>query len=327
MKTQFFLFSTFIFCFQLLNCTAQNLVPNPSFEEYDTCPNYYNIINYSTGWYSCGGTPDYYNSCTSLPGISIPNNMGGFQYPPSLNCNAYAGFYGKCNWTNCREYIGTSLISPLIINQKYFFSVKVNLANESNCGINKLGVIFSTVSHIDYTGLSPSIFNFAHIYTELIITDTVNWVEISGSFVADSTYQYLLFGHFFDDAHTDSTMLNGNNICQAYYYVDDFCISTDSSYCYNYSYTCVEGINNYKESNIEIFPNPACDEITIDIPGLYQNSNIVIYSPLGEKIINTSLTLSENKIDISNLYTGLYFIQINFNNRIYTKKILFINKK
>ena len=63
---------------------GQNLIPNSSFEIYDTCPTTLSTpgdyqINHALGWYSpTYATSDYYNACN--PGIvSIPSNLLGYQ--------------------------------------------------------------------------------------------------------------------------------------------------------------------------------------------------------------------------------------------------------
>ena len=45
---------------------AQNLVPNPSFENYSACPENISEIDFALPWTSTtGATPDYYNSCST----------------------------------------------------------------------------------------------------------------------------------------------------------------------------------------------------------------------------------------------------------------------
>ena len=67
MKRIFFLFAFLFFASQL---KAQvNLVPNPSFEEYDTCPDLLDRVQYATHWMNFGNSPDYYNSCSVLTDI------------------------------------------------------------------------------------------------------------------------------------------------------------------------------------------------------------------------------------------------------------------
>src|SRR6185503_9492391 len=92
--------------------------------------------------------------------------------------------------------------------------------------------------------------NFSHIHCDSIIKDQINWIRVSGSFIADSTYKYLIIGNFYDDAHTDTFD------CPDYalYYVDMICVSTDSLKCSGVS----QGITPTQNMNsVYIYPNPA----------------------------------------------------------------------
>jgi hypothetical protein len=326
MKKHLLLFSLFTFHFSLYTSTAQNLVPNSSFEDTIACPNSIDEVLYSTGWNKFGnGTPDYFNSCASnIPGnsVSVPQNDLGYQYP--ANGNAYCGFYSY-DWSinNYREYIGRQLSSPLIIGQNYYITFKVNLSNidtssvqSCNCASDKLGILFTTTSYYYDIWEPSSIKNFAHIYTNTIVSDTLNWTIIHSSFIADSAYKYITIGNFFSDTNTNIILLKGTK-CIAYYFVDEICVSTDSLTC-----NPPDEINENKFNVLKIFPNPASDEINIDISESYKNSNVIIYNVLGEKIKEYIVQPMANKIDISNLYQGVYFIQINFNNKTLIKKIV-----
>jgi len=70
----------------------------------------------------------------------------------------------------------------------------------------------------------------------------------------------------------------------------------------------IAGITDIAESSIMLFPNPATDIITISADGLNKNSEVQIFS-LSGKILQTS-RLSQNKLNISNLQPGIYFIKI-----------------
>ena len=86
----------FIVLFGLISTSSYgqaNLVPNYSFEIYDTCPIYGDQVQYSIGWSKyCLDmfTPDYYNACASDSGLDIPNNVLSYQ-PDHRNCGAYMG--------------------------------------------------------------------------------------------------------------------------------------------------------------------------------------------------------------------------------------------
>lgn len=122
---------------------AQNLVPNPSFEEYSSCPNTECGISLATGWYSAGYTPDYYNSCASWPN-GVPQNSVGYQYPSSGTA-----YIGIAAWGFVvREYITAQLTNPLEIGKKYFVNFKVSRIDRFvYCATNKIGVLFSTISY------------------------------------------------------------------------------------------------------------------------------------------------------------------------------------
>src|SRR4051812_721199 len=117
MKKILLLFSSLLFCCIV---EAQNLVPNPSFEVYDTCPDYMSQINRAVGWWAVRMTPDYFNACSSTIYSSVPTN--GFGHTMPASGNAYAGFIGY--WQNntilAPECFAAQLLSPLIIGTKYY---------------------------------------------------------------------------------------------------------------------------------------------------------------------------------------------------------------
>jgi hypothetical protein len=317
----------FAFCFlQSAFCNAQNLVPNPSFEYYDICPNSAGEITYATGWLNmCSSTlpADYYNSCCSIiNSFSVPYNMYGYQLAANGG-NAYCGLVTYYRiWVydhpNYREYIGALLNNTLNIGQKYYLSLKVSLANMT-CASNNIGILFSTVpyNYNSFDSISISIKNLAHLNSSIIITDTLNWTTISGSFIADSSYKYIIIGNFFDDNNTNIS--SSFNNCEAYYYVDDVCLSLDSLTCNPLdAISKINIINNI----VNVYPNPISDKITIDISEPYKSSDIIIYDLPGKKIITSPVTPDKNQIDLSNLSPGVYFISINFNNQAVIKKIV-----
>jgi hypothetical protein len=78
-------------------------------------------------------------------------------------------------------------------------------------------------------------------------------------------------------------------------------------------------ISNNQVDNIKLYPNPANDFLFID--GL---ENMIfstsIYNLQGQKIMNEEC--SKNKIDISNLHDGLYFIKIIKDDKYFLKTII-----
>ena len=115
-----------------------NLVPNPSFEVYDTCPNGFSAIWYADNWFqpnnywgsvTNSGSSDLWNSCNNLilPGYGVPTNWGGYQHPRTGN--GYAAIAILCidSVNTFREYIEVRLDSPLIRNYNYCVSFYASL--------------------------------------------------------------------------------------------------------------------------------------------------------------------------------------------------------
>ena len=322
MKTLLKIFFT-LFILQFTVCIsafAQNLVPNPSFEDTLACPDGLAEINYANGWINFGVTPDYYNACaTSF--VSVPNNCGGYQQPASGN--AYAGLYTKeLPNINGREYIGIKLADTLQIGNTYYISFKVNLSLGSvlkaNCATNKLGALFTTYEFY-YDGNPPNtpyyVKNFAHVFTNKLITDSSGWTTISDTVVADSAYLYLVIGNFFVDSLTSSLKYfdNGYSECASYYFIDDVYVGE--------SPVAVSEISNENFVNIQYSESL----ISVEIHSFFsseKNTVFKIYDLLGKQVFLKIFDDRNITININNLPKGMYIVYIQNSNKIYTQKII-----
>lgn len=217
--------------------TAQiNLVPNPSFEEYVSCPNSLEEVDGNLkNWRSFKGSPDYFNNCSSNLGFA---NV--LSYQKAHTGEAYVGFI-NCDVNNNAEQIGVKLNSSLIKGNKYYVSFYLSLAYNNyslNISSNKMGVMFSTLYHYDSLGIKQ-LSNYSQVFSSIVIKDTVNWIKVSGSFIADSAYEYLIIGGLFDINQLDTTYLpNASPPSQSYYFLDDVCLSEDSTICYSNVSNC-----------------------------------------------------------------------------------------
>ncbi len=169
------------------------------------------------------------------------------------------------------------------------------------CPSNKIGMRLSTVAYSWPNPLLPD--NFAQVYTDSIVNDSVNWHFIHGSVIADSAYQYLMLGNFFDDVNT--SISNQSSGTFAYYYIDDVCLSTDSTLTANYS-TKINTISI--ENRLNIFPNPANNLLVIE--NLTKNEKYEIIHIMGEIVKQGICNGNKISIDVSDLSNGLYFVMV-----------------
>ncbi len=314
-----FLFILIIICSSRLQ--GQNLVPNPSFEEYTNCPYQVGHFNgFVKNWTSFSESPDYFNICSDTTYLTVPYTHGGYQYPATGN--AFCGVFTlSCGDFRYREAIGCHLIAPLKIGTEYFCSFKVCFGyagslSPSYIASNGIGIKFSTKPYIIYTNHPIQIDNKPHIYSKEIITDTLNWTEISGSFIADSAYKYLVIANFFDIDHTDTLHLGSFN-CHSYYFVDDVCVSGRGGCNFN-------NIDKLNNSEFSIFPNPANKQINIKSPK--NITSIEIYNLLGAIYYSSAKMVKKNdeifSINCSQFPKGIYFIKLNYENTYKINKII-----
>ena len=199
---------------------AQNLVSNPGFENFFNCPNNTSQLVNAVDWISSSYTPDYYHACGGNGTVvGVPGNICGFQQPYSgdgyIGLLCYGSFASQYS-SNIREYATGTLTSPLVIGSTYSVSFNVALMNKSSHAVDHLGAKFVTSA-----GTSQPITNSAHVFSTTTVTDTLNWQTISGTFVADSNYNFIIIGNHFDDANTSISSIQPVTFgWNAYYFVD-----------------------------------------------------------------------------------------------------------
>lgn len=116
-----------------LCCRAQNLVPNHSFEEAQSCypfSGFYYPDEGPLGWFSAGHSPDYFQGpdCAGYGNDrSASLNHMGFQYPFDGVCYAGVVTYQAlpAPW---REYLVIQLGETLEVGRTYYASFRANAA-------------------------------------------------------------------------------------------------------------------------------------------------------------------------------------------------------
>lgn len=322
-KIILFLFYLGVFSFGITKAQT-NLVPNPSFETYTACPVGSDELYKCVSWTSYANSPDYMNTCASPGPMGIPFNWGGYQM--AANGNAYSAFATYTGFNSLyREYLGALLTSSLNIGAKYFVSFKVclslNSSIQANCASDKMGVKFSSVPFNVFNPTPTN--NLAKVFSNTIITDTVNWTRIFGSFVSDSAYKYIMIGNFFDKNNTDTLIMDSGTTCDgAYYYLDDVCVSTDSLFTLQYNTSLNQLQKN--ESWLLYYPNPFHEVLFLKV-------NDQVKSPLNVKIYNINSEVvfesdgsrdHELKLELNHLDNGIYFIKIVSEQKIITNKLI-----
>ena len=302
---------------------AQNLVVNPSFESHSACPYDYCQISFADGWYTISGAPCYFNTC-GINGFGVPvNKYGNHQ---ASTGNGYAEFSIGGDYELRIDNLGGQLTSPLVVGQKYFVNFNICLAGSSSIVSDQMGIGFSKYKY-GCPGVNPIppcgilgqwLALTLEVYSHNIITDSVNWTNISGSFIADSAYNYFSIGYFVWPEALNTVIIDSSAAQLIIYYLDDVCVSTDST-----TYLSM-GIHENSNINdlITIFPNPAKDFIYINIPIGVKVSEIEIRNIQGSLLKSHPVSNRQNKVSVGDFPKGVYFISIITDKDYIVKKLV-----
>lgn len=298
-----------------------NLVPNPYFEQYSSCPDDHSQIEHATGWEMWRGTPDFFHACDETQFVGTPLNItNGFQYP--LYGQGYGGVIGM-TYNNLREIMGIELAQALEIGQQYYIEFYWNRAfgggfhHWCDCANSHLGALLTTES---YNSISnPFVHsNFAHVYHTELLVDSADWQRISGWVEADQPYTHLGIGTFFDLEEVEVAYFNGSPqeiLLNTYYYIDGVCVATDPAYC---DQLLSSRASSLRKEEVNIYPNPAQELVHINFPVQF---TYTLRDAAGRRL-HSGRGLNAQAVDIRLLSAGTYIITIETSSGTISKKLI-----
>ncbi|MBW7951938.1 MAG: T9SS type A sorting domain-containing protein [Chitinophagaceae bacterium] len=221
------LFSVYmVLCVTCFGQQQYNLVPNYSFEQYTTCPNGATLNEHLRNskpdyWYK----PDkrgaaYLNACATSGLLGVPENgIGGGSYQLARTGQAYISMF-YYNGGNNRNYFQVELLDSLRQGKCYYAQFYASLVNTNPIGCNNQSMLF-TVTPIYVDTLSGDLLPAnPQIQNPYIITDTLNWIKVSGVFTAQGGEKYLTLGNFKNNTETATQQIQLSNPYAAIYYIE-----------------------------------------------------------------------------------------------------------
>ncbi|MGB4849243.1 MAG: hypothetical protein WBP41_15065, partial [Saprospiraceae bacterium] len=207
-----------LLCF---SASGQNLVPNPDFETFTSCPSsigtggFFQAIPWESGNF---GTIDYFNACDISGIVGVPINVFGNQ--PAHSGVAYAGLGVRSQSIDYHEYLQAPLDQPLVSGVTYHVSFYINLSDEV-CGTGHMGAYFSALPppyvSSDHLDVVPQIDYAMGGY----LSNSTDWTLISGCFTAEGGESYITIGNFHHYTDTPFDPLCPFQPNFSYYYIDD----------------------------------------------------------------------------------------------------------
>lgn len=295
---------------------AQNLVPNPSFEDTLQCPygDYGSIANWIN---PTTASPDAFNSC-SAGNYYVPNNVYGNR--TAKEGFGYIGIHSSVGGNNYREYIQVQLINSLQANQKYCVKFFVCLTDSASYAVNDIGAYFSN------TQISSTL-NQVLPYTPQAknnpvlnpLTQRNIWQAVTDSFIAQGGEQYITIGNFKDDASVDtSSVSGGSSWATGYYYIDSVFVGLCST---------LNGVDEIEafDNSLQVFPNPTSNLLNI-VSSTVNINKILLVDGVGNVVLSKDCGVLSNKkeipIDVTNIAKGVYHLKVYSTNNYAIRKLI-----
>ena len=197
--------------FLLINfCEAQNLIPNPGFEDVHACPTGVRQLELAKHWFGANaGTPELFHTC-------------GFKAPiPPRSGNGMAGIIFLSEINSSLEYLQVELTESLVEGEEYEFSFYIRLSENSLIGMNKIGAFLSKNGL--YSNLWVRFQNQPQLVFEQMADQSQLWQNLQATYTARGGEKYITVGNFFLKHYITEKIINkAAKDRTTYYYVDDF---------------------------------------------------------------------------------------------------------
>ena len=213
--------------------SAQNLVPNFSFEDYKRCPEGISDIEAVKYWYAPTiGTTDYFNRC-NYDRASVPFTDIGYQ--EAFEGDGYCGIivydFDETKINAYREYLQVRLSEPLKEEATYLFSMQVSLAEKVWYATDNLEICLTTASL-----LSEDLWHAYPLNCKSqirnpngkFLDNREKWVNIQSVYIANGGEEFLTIGNFHSDNNTKLIKLKKPKGIRkkemkyaSYYYIDN----------------------------------------------------------------------------------------------------------
>lgn len=184
------------------------------------------------------------------------------------------------------DAISLELSSPLVTGQTYSISF-----------YDRSGMPPATVAHAFQIGLSLVDTTFGALLYTAPTPDSCSWSLRSFSFVAPNNGKFI------------TAKIVSGTVTNTWCHLDNFAFNETTS---------IQTVN--QNNDILIFPNPAVDELNIkQIEGYSKFKSIRILNQLGQEISRAKYV---EKINVSHLSNGMYFLEISTDKMTHVTKFM-----
>lgn len=226
----------FFLLFSVFSFGQQNLILNGNFEEYWECPDALKEIAKCKYVYNPCMSPnwqppqwesssDYFNACSSNPNVTPTTGLG------SITPKSGDGYVGLCHsiqFGDYKEYIQLSFSEELKPFAMYHFSIFACVSSAIGWTTDFFHFKFADTLQYFNTFLSD-VMTPDVVLSNLDLTDSSKWVELSFDYIAQGGEKYIIIGDFNKNSSNDSFQaFQGSDSMsgyEAYFLFDDASIT------------------------------------------------------------------------------------------------------
>ncbi|MCL6265108.1 OmpA family protein [Flagellimonas myxillae] len=210
---------------------GQNLVMNPSFENYKTCP--VNITGFDAVLEDVSlpssSSGDYFNTCGSAD-FGVPTNFKGMQ--KAIDGSGYVGLYFYA-LNDYREYVQLNTTKTLREKHPYKISLQLSLAEASSLALRNISILLvnKKVKLPNSSALTSSRMDFQEdlefhkvkLKPSTSLANTDDWITMTAEFEARGFENHIIVGNFDDNTNTALLEQDGPVLSSdfSYYYLDN----------------------------------------------------------------------------------------------------------
>jgi len=266
--------------------------------------------------------------------ISPANNSGGQPLTLTLDWTDIDGYEYDVQFNDNPDFSGTKLLNTTSVeseyevidlenNKTYYWRVRARLDDTLSAWTEPWN--FST-------GLARTVLNLPEDGADKLSQDEVviRWFKTDGadSYKVQVSQNDSFTNMFVEDSLGDEDRLALKDLTpgQTYHWrvkAYDEGVSNDWSEVWSFTIQPETSVQFANESGISVYPNPARDEITLEIPSeLFASiNNAVLISQTGQELRNISLISSTQQLNLSTLPSGTYYLILNSDKQRYLFKL------
>ncbi len=271
-----------------------------------------NFLVNAKGWIIDGDTM-YNNCCTMQVDTIVQSGCNPFFFNGQL-CN-YTGIYYDTVMTvsGCDSLITLDLT----VNRT------TDTLNQSDCYTYFFNGQTLTGSGTYYDTLVNAVGCDSLIVLNLTINPVNTFVTQTGNFFSanatGATYQWLSCNPYQEIiGETNQTFTATANGNYAVVVTENGC--TDTSACYTVIGIGINDVNLL--AHIELYPNPAHDQLQLQSSTILQNAEITVWNMMGQTLLSDKNISGKNYvIDLTSLAAGNYYIQVRDMQRCFVGKV------